>query len=239
MKILHVSDLHFTKHWYHWLSNEAPAHDLLVISGDLLDLHNVTAHSKQIQWVSQWIDSHPRPVCVCSGNHDLEWDARTERWTPAYWLRAFDNPLVRGDGQRVMLDGLSLLTISCTTRPKGAPADIWVVHAPPTNTAVARRPSGRDAGDPDLVASVRSHTPRVVLAGHVHDPIHWHERTESTLYLNPGHTAGAPFPNHIILQTQDMSCRFFADQNSDESMPFEIGKPATAIETGGVATSAA
>lgn len=236
MKILHVSDLHFTKQWYHWLSNDAPAHDLLVISGDLLDLHHVTPRSKQIQWVSRWINSHPCHGCICSGNHDLEWDDRTDRWAPAYWLRAFDNPLVWGDGRRVSLDGLSLLNISCTTHPKGGEADIWVVHAPPTNTAVAIRRNGRDAGDPDLVAPVRRHAPRVVLSGHVHEPIHWHERTEFTLYLNPGHTAGAPFPNHILLQTEDMSCQLFTAQRG-EPMAFEIEEPIEAIEEDGVAPS--
>ncbi|MEO6993416.1 MAG: metallophosphoesterase [Lacunisphaera sp.] len=210
MTILHVTDFHFHQPWFTWLSAHAPAHDLLVMSGDMLDLSAPASHEKQIAWVSDWINDYPQPMIVCSGNHDLEWDAEAERWTPAYWLRRLARPAVWVDGQRVTLDGLSVLAISCTTRPKGGEADLWVVHAAPTQTLVATRSSGRDAGDPDLVNPVRRYAPRVVLSGHVHDPLHWCEQKDSTLYLNPGRTPGAPFPNHILLQTEDMSCQLIA-----------------------------
>jgi Icc-related predicted phosphoesterase len=217
MTILHVTDFHFNKRWFDWLPDNAPAHDVLVMSGDMLNLSDAAPHQKQIDWVSDWINDYPRPLCVCSGNHDLEWDAEAELWTPAYWLRDLASSSVWVDGQRVALDGLSLLNISCTTRPKGGEADIWVVHAPPTQTLVATRTSGRDAGDPDLVNSVRRYAPRVVLSGHVHDPLHWCEQQDATLYLNPGRTPDAPFPNHILLRTDDVSCELIT-ANTQEAM---------------------
>ncbi len=208
MTILHVTDFHFNKRWFDWLLHRAPSHDLLAMSGDMLNLSDATPHRKQIAWVSDWINDYPRPMCICSGNHDLEWDSETDRWTPAYWLRDLANPRVWTDGQRVELDGVSILNIGCTTRPKGGEADIWVVHAPPTKTLVAARAQGGDGGDPDLVAPVRHHAPRLVLSGHVHDPLHWREYAEPTLFLNPGRRVDAEFPNHVLVRTDRMSCHF-------------------------------
>jgi predicted phosphodiesterase len=212
MTILHVSDFHYNKRWFDWLLHRAPAHDLAVMSGDMLDVASATPHRKQIAWVSDWLDAYPRPLSLCSGNHDLEWDDRTERWTPPYWLRDLSNPLVRTDGERVDLNGLSLLNIGCATRPKGARADIWVVHAPPTGTYVAARVGGGTGGDPDLVAPVRRYAPRLVLSGHVHSPLHWRDHAGTTLFLNPGRKAGADFPNHILIDTGRMSYRFVTEE---------------------------
>ena len=217
MTILHVTDFHFNQHWFDWLLHRAPAHDVVVMSGDMLDLSIATPHRRQIEWVSSWLNDFPRPILVCSGNHDLEWDSRAERWTPAYWLRSIANPLVWTDGQRVELDGLSFLTIDATTRPKGGNADVWVVHAPPSKTLVAQRLNGVDGGDPDLVSPARHHAPQLVLSGHVHTPRDWLDRRENMLFLNPGRTASAPFPNHILVQTERMTSQFISAPAEDAS----------------------
>jgi uncharacterized protein len=208
MTILHVTDFHFNQRWFDWLLLHAPSNDLVVMSGDLLDLSGATPHRKQIDWVSAWFRDYSRPICVCSGNHDLEWNSESERWTPAYWLRELADAKVWTDGQCVSLDGLSLLNIGCTTRPKGGEADVWVVHAPPAKTLVSARATGGDGGDFDLVAPVKRYAPRLVLSGHVHNPVHWAEHGEQTLYLNPGHSPDAASPNHILIQTDRMSCRY-------------------------------
>jgi uncharacterized protein len=227
MTILHVTDFHFNQRWFHWLLQSAPPHDLLVMSGDMLDLSDATPHRRQIAWVSDWINDYPRPMCVASGNHDLEWDERAERWTPAYWLRDLVNPNVWTDGQRVELNGISILNIGCTTQPKGGAADVWVVHAPPSRTLVAARANGSDGGDPDLVKPVRRYAPRLVLSGHVHDPMHWREHDEPTLFLNPGRNPEADFPNHILVSTQRMNCRFVgATREPAASGAFAAGQPA-------------
>ena len=215
MTILHVTDFHFNQRWFDWLLHRAPAHDLVVMSGDMLDLALPTPHRRQIEWVSNWLNDFPRPICVCSGNHDLEWDSGTERWTPAYWLRAIDNPLVWTDSQRVELDGISFLNIGATTRPKGGEADVWVVHAPPSNTIVATRAGGIDAGDRDLVLPVRRYAPRLVLSGHVHTPLHWRLRERTTLFLNPGRNLDGLFPNHILVETDAMSSRLISTVADD------------------------
>jgi hypothetical protein len=122
--------------------HRAPPHDIVVMTGDLLDLAIATPQRRQIAWVTDWLNDFPRPISVCSGNHDLEWDSQAGRWTPAYWLRDLVNPRVWTDGQRVELNGLSFLNLGATTRPKGGEADVWVVHAAPSKTLVATRTSG-------------------------------------------------------------------------------------------------
>jgi len=235
MTILHVTDFHFHKRWFDWLLHRAPAHDLVVMSGDMLDLAIATPQRRQIEWVSDWLNDFPRPISVCSGNHDLEWDSETGRWTPAYWLRDIVNPHVWTDGQRVTLDGRSFLNIGATTRPKGGEADSWVVHAPPSKTLVATRANGVDAGEPDLDSAVRHYAPRLVFSGHVHTPLHWREHRADTLFLNPGRGAEGSFPNHILVRTDDMSCRLItAPRETTHYTDFPVtgthcaGSPATA-----------
>jgi predicted phosphodiesterase len=230
MIILHVTDFHFNQHWFDWLLHRAPAHDLVVMSGDMLDLSVATPQRRQIAWVSDWLNDFPRPISVCSGNHDLEWDSETERWLPAYWLRDLVNPHVWTDSQRVELNGTSILNIGCATRPKGGEAEIWVVHAGPTNTLVTARASGGDGGDPDLNASVIRYAPRLVLSGHVHDPVDWRQRDDTTTFLNPGYVPHARIPNHILVRTDDLSCRFFGTPREESREP-EVSGPARGTET--------
>ena len=213
MTILHVTDFHFNKRWFDWLLHHAPSHDLVVMSGDLLNLADATPHGRQIAWVSDWLNRYPGPMCVCSGNHDLEWNSELERWTPAYWLRDLVNPQVWTDGQRVELNGLSILNIGCTTRPKGSDADIWVVHAPPSTTLVSRRVDGTDHGDPDLLAPTLRFAPRLVLSGHVHHPSDWRAHHGQTVFLNPGYQHGVDFPNHILVHAESRSCQFVDGAN--------------------------
>lgn len=204
MTILHVTDFHFNKRWFDWLLQRAPAHDIVAMSGDLLDLSAPTPQRRQIDWVSGWLSEFPRPITVCSGNHDLEWDSQSERWMPAYWLREIANPRLWSDGQRVELDGISFLNLGATTRPKGGRADVWIVHAPPSKTLVATRADGVDAGDRDLVAAVSRDAPHLVLSGHVHTPRRWREHRDQTLFLNPGRNPAAAFPNHILVRTENL-----------------------------------
>jgi Icc-related predicted phosphoesterase len=210
MTILHVTDFHFNPRWFHWLLHQAPPHDVLVMSGDLLDLTDPTPQRSQMAWVSRWLRAYPRPLCVCSGKHDLEWDAAEERWHPAYWLRSLARPGLWVDGQSAELNGLSLLNIGATTRPKGGAADYWVVHTPPSRTLVATRRSGGDAGDLRLSGAVHEYRPLVVFSGHVHSPLHWCGQNGDTLFLNPGRAADAEFPNHIVLHTDPLRAEFFS-----------------------------
>jgi Icc-related predicted phosphoesterase len=162
-----------------------------------------------------------------------------ERWTPAYWLRYLANRNVWTDGQRVELNGVSILNLGCTMRPKGGEADIWVVHAPPTKTLVSACADGSDRGDPDLVEPVRRYAPMLVLSGHVHSPLHWRERGETTLFLNPGCSPDAEFPNHILVNTDSMSCQFVAARRNPAAAEGIAARLPAIAEGVGVVTAAA
>ena len=44
-------------------------------------------------------------------------------------------------------------------------------------------------------------------ASHASAPLHWREQRGATLFLNPGRNSEGPFPNHILVRTDEMSCR--------------------------------
>jgi len=236
MIILHVTDFRFNKRWFDWLLHRAPEHDLTVLSGDLLDRASETPQREQIAWVSAWLSEYPRPICVVSGDHDLEWNDKLERWLPAYWLRYIGNPHMWVDGQRVELNGASIFNIGRAVWPKGGDADIWVAHAGPRQSFVATRANGDDEGDPDVNAFLARHAPRLLLSGHVHDPLHWRQRHGATLLLNPGCSPHAEIPNHIVVETDDLTCRRYVGA-PEASHQAEISGPAT-HDTDGVTATA-
>ncbi len=211
MNILHVSDLHFRQPWYHWLRNQAPPHDVLVISGDLLD-QRMSDVAGQIKWVSDWLRASPVPVVACSGSHDLQWDPVPGCWRPAYWLRELAAPPVYPDGAVLERNGLSFAPIACTQRPRNATADCWVVHTPPAGTATARTSAGVDRGDSALNATVARRAPAYVFSGQVHDAEKWHDTVGATWVLNPGANPHGRFPNHILLNGETGEARRISDR---------------------------
>ena len=207
MTLLHVTDLHFRRPWFDWLRHQAPAHSALIISGDLLD-QRLPDINRQMAWVASWLRDSPVPVVVASGNHDLEWNASTYRWQPAYWLRELAPP-VHPDGKVLEHDGLRIAAIACTQRPRSAPAEGWVVHAPPAKTRVSRSEHGYDRGDHLLADAVRKHAPAYVFSGHVHDPTRWHEFMGDSVVFNPGANPHGRFPNHLLLDLETgEACRY-------------------------------
>lgn len=211
MNLLHVSDLHFRQPWFHWLRDQSPPHEVLILSGDLLDQRRLNL-AAQAAWVADWLRASPVPVVVSSGRHDLQWDAVLARWRPAYWLRQLAAPPVYPDGSVLERSGLSLSPIACTQQPRRAPADGWVVHAPPAGTATARTLAGADRGDRDLAESVGRQAPAWVFCGQVHDPEQWHATLGGTRIFNPGANPHGRFPNHIVLDTQTGEARRFTDR---------------------------
>jgi Icc-related predicted phosphoesterase len=181
MIILHVTDLHLNERWFRWLAETAPPSDLLCISGDLLDRDSPVLHLDQVGLVAAWLREIKRPLCVCSGNHDLEWDGQYECWRPARWLRGPVSSQVWGDGDRFELGGHRFHTISRTTYPKGAPADFWITHTPPAGVAVARDHRGADHGEPALAQAAAAYRPLAVFCGRVHEPVAWFERRDGIM----------------------------------------------------------
>jgi Icc-related predicted phosphoesterase len=228
MRILVVSDLHYTLKQLDWVAAVADKHDLVVIAGDHLDISSIVEPDAQIAVVLEYLSriATKTRVVACSGNHDLnarnEHDERAARWlesaaesgvvvdgtslvtddvmvTACPW---WDGPLTRELVDRQLSDGAALL---------GGRKWIWVYHAPPDSSPTSWT-GKRHYGDEDLVRWVAQHQPDLVLCGHVHQSPFasqgaWIDRIGSTLIFNAGRQIG-PVPTHIELDTDTELARW-------------------------------
>ncbi|HEV7731108.1 MAG TPA: metallophosphoesterase [Candidatus Binatia bacterium] len=221
MRLLLVSDLHYTLKQFDWVHGVASEFDVVVIAGDLLDLVGVAPREAQAVVMLKYferIQSRTRLV-VSSGNHDLlsrnEFGEKTARWLLD--ARRFGVPV---DGDAVMADDDTLITIcpwwdgprtrdmvgeqlarDAARRPARW---IWVYHAPPDQSPTCW--TGRKFfGDTDLVGWIEQYQPQLVLCGHVHQsPFRkggsWVDRLGDTWVFNSGLQIG-PVPTHIVVDT--------------------------------------
>lgn len=70
MKILHLSDLHLNSAWLTWATEQAAHHDLVCVSGDLLDMFSRKSPLHGMLAIKKWADQFPGRLALCSGNHD-------------------------------------------------------------------------------------------------------------------------------------------------------------------------
>lgn len=225
MRILVVSDLHYTLRQLDWVAASAADHDLVVIAGDLLDMASIVAPDAQIAVVLEYLArmSERTQLVVCSGNHDLD-DVNELDERAAMWLEQAAGLGVVVDGAR--LDTADVLVTVCAywdgpksreqvgeqlaadaERWRDGPAGrpwIWAYHAPPDDSPTSWTGT-RHYGDDALNAWIDAYSPDIVLCGHVHrspfaQPGGWHDRMGSTLVFNAGAQIG-PVPTHIELDT--------------------------------------
>src|SRR5262245_58404093 len=111
MRLLLVSDLHYTLKQLDWVMAVAPDYDVVVVAGDLLDIASPVEPDAQIAVVLEYLSriAGRTTVVVCSGNHDLNAEnAFGER--SALWLGAARSGGVFVDGTTFSTDD-ALLTI--------------------------------------------------------------------------------------------------------------------------------
>src|SRR5712692_7779550 len=104
MRVLVVSDLHYTLKQLDWVASVAADFDLVVLAGDHLDISSIVEPDAQIAVVLEYLSriAAKTTVVASSGNHDL--NARNEHGErSALWLEA-----ARGSG--VFVDGTHFLT---------------------------------------------------------------------------------------------------------------------------------
>jgi predicted phosphodiesterase len=197
MRILHCSDFHGRRPWYHWLIKESPGFDLVCFSGDLLDLDSSEPLEAQINWILPALREIQAPLAVCSGNHDSE-PGGNPRLSHAAWLQELRRPGVWIDGDRFEVGGSQFRSVSWLSPelPAGA-NETWIVHAPPDQCATAIS-EARDWGEFGFGEQCRARRgPKLALCGHVHHPINWWARVGRTLSLNPGHAGANDIPTRI------------------------------------------
>lgn len=219
MRALVVADLHYSLPQLDWLMRAAPAYDLVIIAGDLLDLAGHVDIDTQIVVVGKYLARLAAlvPVIACSGNHDLDaTDAGGERY--AAWLQDAREDGVHVDGDLVpMASGLATVcaywdgplgrdrldSFLAASRPPQGVAWLWVHHMPPDRASVSWN-GHVHAGDAHLDELIARYAPDIVLSGHVHGaPFRqggsWIDRLGRTWVLNPGRQLGA-LPTFIELE---------------------------------------
>jgi len=218
MRTLLVSDLHYALPQFDWVVRQAPAYDLVVIAGDLLDISSSVSLEAQTVVMLRYLSllNAAGRVIVSSGNHDLTGpDANGEQC--ALWLAEARADGIPTDGDTMELGDTLVTVCPWWDGPLGrAELDVrfdadaarrgrrwmWAYHWPPLGSPTCWT-GRRHYGDADLVGWIERHRPDVVLTGHVHQPPFkpdgaWADRIGDTWVFNPGHQIG-PVPAHIEL----------------------------------------
>ena len=216
VRILLVSDLHYTLPQLDWVVRSAPSFDLVVLAGDQLDISSTVSLDAQSVVILRYLAllQAAGRVVIGSGNHDLTGpDAQGEQ--AALWLaeaRAAGVPtdgdsLTCGDtlvticpwwdGPLGRADVAAQLAADAARRPKRW---IWVYHWPPLGSPTCWT-GKRHYGDADLNGWIVEHEPDLVLTGHVHEsPFKpagsWADRIGPTWVFNAGRQIG-PVPCHV------------------------------------------
>lgn len=216
MRILLVSDLHYSLPQFDWVVRVAPSYDLVALAGDHLDISSplsLDAQSVVILKYFSLIGDQSR-IAVSSGNHDLTGpDEQGEQ--AALWLERARSAGIPTDGDSILHED-TLITICpwwdgplgrdqlqarlAETAARRPARWIWIYHWPPLGSPTCWT-GRRDYGDTELGGWIESYQPDLVLTGHVHEPPFkpagsWADRLGDTWVFNPGRQIG-PVPTHI------------------------------------------
>jgi len=109
MRLLLTSDLHLDRAKLLWLLEEAPAHDALLVAGDLLDIFSDKGLEEQktgaLRWRAAVINSG-KSFAWCSGNHDFfNGDHTPMASASPMWMRESpSSPTCVSDGESRLLE---------------------------------------------------------------------------------------------------------------------------------------
>lgn len=234
MRILLVSDLHYTLRQFDWIVDVAPEFDLVVLAGDHLDISSSVSLDAQIAVVLRYFEliRERTSLAVSSGNHDLTGpDENNER--AALWLAHARRAGVSTDGGSMLIDdtlvticpwwdgpaGRQMLEAQFASDSARRPRRwVWIYHWPPLGSPTCW--TGRTHyGDPDVAGWINEYQPDVVLTGHVHDPPFkpagsWADRIGATWVFNAGRQIG-PVPAHIELDLEAGTARWLSLMGSE------------------------
>lgn len=220
MKILITADLHFRRPWFRWLIEQAANYDLVCIAGDLLDIFARESRTEQGREVTRWVRqlANQAPVALCSGNHDNAGRQIVADRSPVYeWLLALGRGCqIITDGSTQLAGDLIVTTVPyhCSKEQKRVWLDRgltirrqrgnqWLVlhHVAPS---ITQKSDAEECEATDLLLTYR---PDYFVSGHSHQYPYfpgknWEQKISGVRLLVPGQLLSAPFPNHIVLNTE-------------------------------------
>lgn len=222
MKLLVVSDLHYSLRQFDWLAANRGETDLIIIAGDLLELSSAVDQDTQATVVEQYFRRicEDVPMVVCSGNHDLleEYDGtRSAEWLDDLSIpgltvdcASFENPEIRilslpwwetEEERDRAEEWLRSQHDGSDPRPV-----FWVHHAPPRGAKTSWN-GRRDAGDETVRRWIGEFSPAAVFSGHVHDAPYyapeggWIDQVGETVVINGGQQIGEkPATVEVLLE---------------------------------------
>ena len=225
MRLLHVSDLHFNRIWFRWLTQRAKEVDAVCLSGDWIHRAQPLPLSVRNQacWCQDWLAAYPGLLFGCTGNHDW-WRMKTPPHSDARGgkperrdLNAEGGWLYKARRPGILLDEAGAIGgLSFYAQSWGGALDIYpsgptviLANEPPHGHPVAQG-EGRDSGDVDLMELAgRLPIGSLVLSGHIHQPRRWCSRCGDAWCFNPGVDRAASEPNHIMIDTERQEARAF------------------------------
>jgi Icc-related predicted phosphoesterase len=248
VRILLVSDLHYSLPQLDWVVGAAASYDLVVLAGDHLNIASAVALDAQSVVVLEYLAllHAAGHVAVSSGNHDLTGpDAEGEQ--SALWLADARAAGIPTDGDSLVVDDMLVTICPWWDGPvgRGAVADqlaadalrrprrwVWVYHWPPLGSPTCWT-GQRDYGDADLVTWIGEHGPDVVLTGHVHQsPFKpdgsWVDRIGETWVFNAGHQIG-PVPAFIEIDVTEDRARWVSLMGTEELRLTDVAAPARSV----------
>ncbi|MEP7241440.1 MAG: metallophosphoesterase [Devosia sp.] len=234
MKILIVSDLHYTLPQFDWVVGAAPQYDLVIIAGDLLDIASLVDPETQIVVVLKYLKRLRgiTKLVVCSGNHDLD-ALGADGEKHAEWMRQVKRLAIPADGDTLFEDDTMITLCPWWDGPltqkqigrqfvdaakfRDGPW-FWIYHAPPPDSPISW--SGeRYFGDAALVGWIAEYAPDLVICGHVHEAPFarngsWVDRIGSTWVVNAGRQIGE-VPTSIALDTVAQEAAWFSLEGAE------------------------
>ena len=247
LKILVVSDLHFSLPQFDWLVQQADRFACIIIAGDLLDISGHLDLDSQITVVVKYLRtiSAKTRLLVCSGNHDGDEKNDRDEFV-ARWLQRVRAAGLTVDGAGLTVDGLRLSvcpwwdgpstreTMQAFLRAEKAHVTrdwLWVHHAPPDGVGVSW--TGKVfAGDAHLPGLINELDPDYVVSGHIHNsPFRtggaWAVQIGRSWVFNSGRQSGAP-PALIELDVGTRTARWVSQAGEEQ---IAVGREPAAAPT--------
>jgi Icc-related predicted phosphoesterase len=248
MRLLLVSDLHYSLPQFDWVVAASPSFDLVAVAGDSLDINSYVPLDAQSVVVHRYLEliAASTQLVVSSGNHDLTGpDDQGEQ--SALWLHDRQMQGIPTDGASLLLDRtliticpwwdgplgraevVAQLTADSVRRPD---TWIWLYHWPPLGSPTCWT-GRRDYGDGDVRGWIEEFQPDIVLTGHVHEaPFKsdgsWADRIGHTWVFNAGHQIGK-VPAHIAFDLTERRASWVSIMGNESIDLHDVVAPARTV----------